>query len=548
MRDWWKRGEEPIVGVNWFRVRDAGAMEPLAGAKGKSTYQPTADDVGARISAQVYDMRSPEVCRWSEVGPITPDPAATRALAAGLKAKKLVLSGTMWLGKTNGSMEAAQREERTQRVELEVTPSALALTAIEGGRGKTTVPLQPQVDAISVHPTDPRRLVVSISSGQKPKWTGDTTNVELKGRMDVPLEMVNAAKRSREAADAHVNGGAEALANGGGRGGRAHDREAADIQLDVAAADRDVACTLVRLLTGAAAAEHWRPYLAESEGAPASAKGEDAAPTVTVPELQLLIEQLRSDLASSTAALTVLEEQQRTLTASAQADAAACADLRRDESEAQAARQEAEVALETVREESKTAEAGLRATLAARDATVAALEEAVETHKGVADTHAETHRAAVESHALALKTTTEQHEAHVKATVEEHEATLGEVKAALASSQSELQLSQSELETVQEEMLQVSSWLDKVKVESVAKLAEAEEEGRTRLAAAEAEAAAALAKANAELSDATGRVSTLESELEAAQKEKAAAAEAQRENEASWTKAVEEAEVSCGVK
>ena len=73
---------DQLVGCNWFRVVASGSsdgggerFEPLfSGSTGTtpSTYQPSADDVGCRISVQCFDVRSPAVCRFAEVRILLP--------------------------------------------------------------------------------------------------------------------------------------------------------------------------------------------------------------------------------------------------------------------------------------------------------------------------------------------------------------------------------------------------------------------------------------------------------------------------------------------
>lgn len=72
-------GGERLAGVNWFRVAGSDGsgpgetFVPLEGVSGRSTYQPCADDLGCRLSAQAFDVRAPEVCRFVEIGPVAPD-------------------------------------------------------------------------------------------------------------------------------------------------------------------------------------------------------------------------------------------------------------------------------------------------------------------------------------------------------------------------------------------------------------------------------------------------------------------------------------------
>ena len=66
------------------------SFEPLAGVHGGS-YQPSADDIGARVSAQVFDVRNPAVCRFAEVGPLIPDGKLVSATEAALHEGRLEL-------------------------------------------------------------------------------------------------------------------------------------------------------------------------------------------------------------------------------------------------------------------------------------------------------------------------------------------------------------------------------------------------------------------------------------------------------------------------
>ena len=83
-------GGEHLVGVNWFRIRQAEEFEPLVNVRG-STYQASADDIGARVAAQCYDVRNPAVCRFTEVGPLLPDGKLVSAAEAAFYEKRLML-------------------------------------------------------------------------------------------------------------------------------------------------------------------------------------------------------------------------------------------------------------------------------------------------------------------------------------------------------------------------------------------------------------------------------------------------------------------------
>jgi hypothetical protein len=81
---------EKLVNVNWFRLGGAGSGQsesfiPL-GACG-STYQPSVDDIGAKISAQVFDLRNPAACRFTEIGPLLPDGKLVAAVDGILQEK-----------------------------------------------------------------------------------------------------------------------------------------------------------------------------------------------------------------------------------------------------------------------------------------------------------------------------------------------------------------------------------------------------------------------------------------------------------------------------
>ncbi len=69
---WFEPGgsdDENVLRIVWYRMAGAGALQPIEGAVG-GFYQPSVDDIGARLLCRCQDSIREEFTGFGEVGPI----------------------------------------------------------------------------------------------------------------------------------------------------------------------------------------------------------------------------------------------------------------------------------------------------------------------------------------------------------------------------------------------------------------------------------------------------------------------------------------------